>query len=305
MENRILVTAKVNPDLDGTACALAYAFLLNAQEQKADAVLFGQLQAETLYFVEKHGLTIPVQPDSGLGYWSRFILVDASSTAGMPKVVTKAGVIEIIDHRETSGGDEFPNAKVQNELVGATATLVWEKIGQASIVLPKDLALLIYGAIFHNSLNLLASNTTERDKKAVEKLEKTYGFSRDTINQMFRHSTEQAMKDIGKAIRIDMKEYLEIGWGQLILYDVRQRLRTKEKEIETALSGYTSSKGLQLSFLNVIDVFTNENIIYCSDTHGQELISQALGVTFTGNWTHHSPAWLRKQIMPLIKKLLN
>lgn len=301
----ILVTAKVNPDLDGVACTLAYSFLLTALGQKAEGALFGQLQAETLFFVEKFGAEIPVQTDSGSGHWKQFVLVDASSMTGMPKVVTNEKVIEVIDHRETFSESEFPNAKVQNELVGAAATLVWERVTKAGVNLPKELSLLIYGAIFHNSLNLLASNTTERDHKAVRELETAYGFSRDTIAEMFRYCTDSAFRNIEQAIRIDMKEYLGIGWGQLILSEVHDSASSKEPEIEATLNAHSQQKGLSFSFLNIIDVSTNESLLFCSSPSGKKLITKALGIEFAGDWARLTPALLRKQIMPLIKAALN
>ncbi|MEK7610861.1 MAG: DHH family phosphoesterase [Patescibacteria group bacterium] len=304
MEIEILVTAKVNPDLDGTACALAYSFLLKALGQKAEGILFGQLQAETLFFVEKFGAVIPVQKDSGIGNWKQFVLVDASSMVGMTKIVTADGVIEVIDHRETSGGSEFPNAKAQNELVGAAATLVWERLSSAGVNLPKNIALLIYGAIFHNSLNLLASNTTERDRKAVKELETTYGFNQDIIEGMFRYCTSFAMGNLEQAVRIDMKEYLEIGWGQLILSEIHDSALAKERAIEATLTTHSQQNGLSFSFLNLIDVNTNESLLFCSSPKGKELITKALGIEFAGDWARRTPALLRKQIMPRIKEIL-
>lgn len=301
----ILVTAKVNPDLDGSACALAYSFLLTVKGQKAEGVLFGQLQSETLFFVEKFGAVIPVQNDRGTGDWQQIVLVDASSMTGMPKFVTNEKVIEVIDHRETFDESEFPNAEVQNELVGAAATLVWERVIKAGINLPKELALLIYGAIFHNSLNLLASNTTERDVKAIKELETTYGFGRDIIAKMFRYCTDSTFRNLEQAIRIDMKEYLGIGWGQLILAEIHKELSAQEEVIETTLSAHSRLNGLSFSFLNVVDVTTNESVLFCSDPNGQELISKALGVRFTRNIARRTPALLRKQIMPLIKAIIN
>lgn len=59
----ILVTAKINPDLDGVACALAYAELLNLEGKVAEGIIFGSPQSEVSYFIDQHGSVIPTQAD--------------------------------------------------------------------------------------------------------------------------------------------------------------------------------------------------------------------------------------------------
>jgi nanoRNase/pAp phosphatase (c-di-AMP/oligoRNAs hydrolase) len=50
---KILVTAKVHPDLDGTACTLAYADLLNRTGKKATGLIFGNPQSEVKFFIKE------------------------------------------------------------------------------------------------------------------------------------------------------------------------------------------------------------------------------------------------------------
>lgn len=66
-KSKILITAKVNPDLDGTACSLAYADLLNNLGEEAEGLIFGAPQLETQYFTEKQGINIPshINDDEG------------------------------------------------------------------------------------------------------------------------------------------------------------------------------------------------------------------------------------------------
>lgn len=298
--SKILITARVNPDLDGTASVLADAFILKKQGTDAEGILFGELQPETLYFTENHGIKITTRADNGQGEWKQFVLVDASSMTGMPKVVTAGGVIEIIDHREPVGESEFPEAKIQNELVGAAATLVWGRSEQACIKLPQELALLLYGAIFHNSLNLQSSNTTERDKKAVKSMEKDYGFARQVIREMFEFSTEKTIAELEWTITKDMKEFNNFGAAQLVITHAKGNLTPKEAAISRLLETYRQQRHLKFVFLTTVDINTNENLIFCGSPNGQDVISRALGVAFANNWAQRSPALLRKQIAPLI-----
>lgn len=60
--SKILVTAKVNPDIDGTACILAYADFLTRTGRSADGIIFGSLQSEAAYFVERQNVFLPTSP---------------------------------------------------------------------------------------------------------------------------------------------------------------------------------------------------------------------------------------------------
>lgn len=302
--DKILVTSKLNNDLDGTASALAYSYLLKSTGKDAEAILFGPPHPETLFFIERHGLVVPSFATGGQKNWDKFILVDTSDTVGLPTEVDPNKVIESIDHREGARPERFPNAKVQNELVGAAATLIWEKCKAEKIKLPHPLALSLYGAIFHNSLNLLSSNTSNRDIKAVETLETEYGFTREIIKEMFNFIGEFTVKNLEDQIKTDITVTEKFAASQLIFSDVRQRLVNKEEAVRSAFEEIKSKNNLQTAFLTTVDIMTNENIIYCFDSFGQELITGALGVKFTGNFARRSPALLRKQLMPLIMPLV-
>ena len=219
--SNVLVTPKIHPDLDGTSCALAYAHFLREQGIDAEGIIFGSPQSEVNYFIEQHGIGIPMREENAVGEWSNFVLVDASSMKGMPQPVIAENVIEIIDHR--AGGEpekEFPNAKIQNELVGAAATLVTERYMQAGIKPLREHALLLYGAIHHNSLNFLATNTSQRDHDAVHFLEQEYGFEKKIVEEMFWYATQKILDNPAKAIEDDGKEFgkgYTIGAYQLIV----------------------------------------------------------------------------------------
>jgi inorganic pyrophosphatase/exopolyphosphatase len=139
---RVLITAKVKPDLDGTSCTLAYSDLLSQTGQKTEGLITGTPQSEVKYFIERHGIRIPTRPDEISTNWGDFILVDASSMKGMPKTVISNKVIEVIDHRIGEPEKEFPKAKIQNELIGAAATIVTERFIKSGKKMQPDYAKL-------------------------------------------------------------------------------------------------------------------------------------------------------------------
>lgn len=301
--NIILVTAKIHPDVDGVACTLAYAELLNFQGKTAEGMIFGSPQSEVSYFIDQHRIAIPAQADEPSTTWNQFVLVDASSMKGMPQPVIPEQVAEIIDHRAGSEPEkEFPNARIQNELVGAAATLVTERFVQGYLKPSRERALLLYGAIHHNSLNFLATNTSRRDHEAVAFLEKKYGFDQKIIEEMFRYATELVAEDMYKAIVDDGKEFgkgYTIGAYQLIVWG--DDILKKKSELEDAVCTISKGNEEEWAILNIIDVAKGRGFVYVTDSTHIPCLARALGVSFERNWATLEPALLRKQIMPLIK----
>ena len=51
-EHRVLVTSYVSPDLDGFACAIAYAEFLNKTGKPAETVIYGTPHDEALFLIK-------------------------------------------------------------------------------------------------------------------------------------------------------------------------------------------------------------------------------------------------------------
>jgi inorganic pyrophosphatase/exopolyphosphatase len=297
---KVLVTAKLNPDLDGTSCSLAYADLLRQLGDDAEGWVTGQPQPETKYFIAKYNIKIPVRPDKSSGNWDKFILVDASSMKGMPKVVIAERVIESIDHRTGEPEKEFPNAKIQNELIGAAATIVVERFIKAGKKIQTDHARLLYGAIYHNTLNFIATNATQRDKEAAGYLESNFGLGENIILEMFDYATREVEGNVRVALENDAKEFgtgWKIGAYQLIMWG--KGIFTQTELIEEGVRDLKIKMEANWSFVNIVDLQTKKSHIFVTGSEGEQVLSKALNVKFENNWSI-LPALLRKQIMPKI-----
>ncbi len=299
MPAEILVTTKVTPDLDGVSCALSYARLLG---DTAQGIITGNPQSEVQYFITQHGIAVPTRPDDLNGPWAKFILVDASSMKGMPKVIRADQVVEIIDHREASPKTEFPHAKIQNDPIGAAATIVVERFIQATQKPTPDHAKLLYGAIFHNTLDLLASNTDHRDKAATRFLEENYGLNHQMVADMFAHSTTAILADVRKALVEDYKTFGSYVFSQLIVWG--GDLRSHEEEIRTTLQELKQKSGSEWSILSTVDLEEKQNTFYAESPEAKAVLKQVFGFSFNGNWATLSPVLLRKQIYPQIAAVL-
>ena len=301
--NKVLVTAKVNPDLDGTSCTLAYSDLLRQTGENAEGLVSGTPQSEVKYFVDKHNIQIPTRPDDISNNWGEFVLVDASSMKGMPKVVIADKVIESIDHRAGEPEKEFPNAKIQNEPIGAAATIVVERFIKAGKNIQPDHAKLLYGAIYHNTLNFIATNATQRDRDAVKYLERGFNFNESIIREMFDYATREVESNVSVALENDAKEFgtgWKIGAYQLVVWG--NEVLVNKGAIEKSVNDLKAKMQADWSFVNIIDLESKQSHIFTS-AEGEQALSKALGVKFKKGWTI-LPAILRKQIMPKVNEVI-
>src|SRR3989344_8775262 len=176
------------------------------------------MHAEAAYLIDRFGIEDVVHDPAGP--FDSFSLVDASDMAGMPSAIREEDVMEIIDHREVHRADElFPNAKIHIERVGSAATLIAEKYRSSEYSIDPHSGILLFGAIYSNTLNFQASITTERDKAAADWLRTQVAVPTSLVDEMFAAKTRSISENLREALAIDAKQFTigkyRIGIAQL------------------------------------------------------------------------------------------
>jgi inorganic pyrophosphatase/exopolyphosphatase len=299
----ILITPKINPDLDGFACAYAYAQLLNIidKENHYTAGIYGTPQIEARFLLEKFSIKegFILNPTT---LFDKFIIVDASDIKGMPEVIRSQDVIEVIDHREIHQATEiFPQAKIQIEIIGAAATLIFEKLKLLNFSIDKNSLYLLLGAIFSNTLNFKSDLVSPRDRVAVQSLSNDYGLSipDDLIDDMFRYKTEYIENNLEEVINSDFKIFNDgLGIAQLEGFDLDIIISNKFSEIASILQKIKEKNNLVYIFLTAADIKNGYNIFLTIDENTQNLLSKLDGLSFekTGI-AKNNKLLLRKQIL--------
>ena len=224
---------------------------------------------------------------------------------GMPKVILPGNVIEVIDHRIGELEKEFPNAKIQNELIGAAATIVVERFIKAGKKIQPDHVKLLYGAIYHNTLNFIATNATKRDRDAAKYLEISYNLNERIIREMFDFATREAENNVQVALQSDAKKFeinnKVIGAYQLIVWG--ETVFSQNKLIMKTIGKLNSQSRAPWGFVNIVDLESKKSHIFVTEIEGKEILSKVLNVKFDNGWTV-LPAILRKQIMPRINEVV-
>lgn len=296
----ILVTSYTNADLDGTACAYAYAEFLRKQGEEAEAGIFGKMHQEARFVIEEIGAEVKKGEDL-IANADKVILTDDSRLEGLPDTVEPEKVVEIIDHREIEEIEEFPNASIQIEKVGAAATLVSEKFWSKNTEISEEAAVLLYGGIKSNTMNFNAKTTTNRDKKMAEWLEKQAEIPENLTRRMFDHKSNVG-KPLKETFLGDFKvveaKGKNIGIAQLEIIGVENFLEKNKLEIEEALEQIDTEKELDHLYLTCADIEKGFTLLCSTVPETKELISKSLDVNFDGNVARKDRLMLRKEINP-------
>jgi manganese-dependent inorganic pyrophosphatase len=183
----LVVMSRCDPDLDGVACAFAYAELLSHNGLKCRPWYPGKPDGEAAFALQSFPDACDgLQPPSVV--LANYVLVDSSDLNGIPASIRPDWIIEVIDHRfYTNPKQLFPKAKLEIEPVGAAATLIAEKFIRSFTPMSQASACLLYGAVHSNTLKLKGDLTTGRDVAAVGWLEKTGLILPDLLRRQFEH----------------------------------------------------------------------------------------------------------------------
>lgn len=300
---KTLITAKVGPDLDGVACIYAYEKYLN--DPRKIGGVFGVPDPEAWYMIERLGIQ-DIRYDPAEDF-EHVILVDASNLAGMPKQTTHENVVEVIDHREQPTVEEdFPNAKIQNDMVGAAATLVAEKFYDKGEI-DKNSATLLYGAIYSNTLNLKSTNTTDRDREAARWLAEKIAMPENLVRQMFESKSKIIEKDLEKILDADAKGLTmhgkKIDIIQIEVVGLKALVDSNKGRIISSLRKIKANDKLDGIFLTAVDLEDSFNLFISEDEFVKGWLEEALGVKFDGDVARSDELILRKQIIPKLSNL--
>lgn len=303
----ILVTAQIGPDLDGLACLYAYSRLLKRQGFDVVGGVFGDPHVEGRYLIERFGISnlsySPPEP------FKKFILVDASDLAGMPKIIRAEDVIEVIDHRNIyEPAKTFPKAHVQIDLVGAAATLIVERYRQANLGIDSQSSRLLYGAIFSNTLNLKARVTKDRDLEAVEFLRTQAEMPEDLVRKMFEAKSLDVSQNLDEQIGQEAKTFVlgqkKFSIVQIEVLGAKELVKNNLDLILKKLNGDQKSYGYDFMFLNAVDLEGGFNLFVTANPSTQEILRRAFEVKFEGGVALREGLILRKEMVPLINSYL-
>lgn len=196
----------------------------------------------------------------------RIILVDHNEAEQSIGALDEAELLEVLDHHRLDNPATRTPIRFTVEPVGSTSTLVTERIQEAGMSAPPELAGMLLAGLLSDTLILSSPTTTERDESAAETLGR-WAFvggaplENETVEsfgrQLLQAGAGLATRDPDAVVTGDLKIYDEtgakFGIAQVEVTDMME-LTDHLDELRTALERLREKRGLDFTMLMVTDV---------------------------------------------------
>jgi manganese-dependent inorganic pyrophosphatase len=194
------------------------------------------------------------------------ILVDHNEASQAVGALDEADIIEILDHHRLGNPTTRIPIKFTVDVVGSTSTLVSERINEAGLSAPPQLAGLLLAGLLSDTLILTSPTTSQRDRIAAERLSRWSfvsgsSLANETIQsfgeKLISAGTGLATRKPSEIVSADMKLYeaggLNFGISQVEVTNLVE-LEEHQDRLHEALVNLRDQKGLDFVMLMVTDV---------------------------------------------------
>lgn len=196
----------------------------------------------------------------------KLILVDHNEEQQALGALDEADLLEILDHHRLDNPTTHEPIRFTVDVVGSTSTLVSERIDQAGLSAPPDLAGLLLAGLLSDTLILTSPTTTPRDHDAAERLGRwAFMTGAPLENETVESYGEKILsagaglssRSAAEIVSADFKVYdtagVRFGIGQVEVTTFTQ-LGENLDELTQALIDLGESRGLDFVMLMVTDV---------------------------------------------------
>ncbi len=207
----------------------------------------------------------------------KIVLVDHNETQQAVGSLEEAELLEILDHHRLGNASTHIPIKFTVDIVGSTSTLVWERIEQAGLSAPPDLAGLLLAGLLSDTLILTSPTTTERDKQAAERLGRwafvggsvLAGETVESFGEMVLSASSGLSKRApDDVVTSDMKIYSSGGYhfavAQAEVSDYHE-VSERFNDLTHALQTLRDSRGLDFAMLMVTNVVRGSSRLIITD----------------------------------------
>jgi manganese-dependent inorganic pyrophosphatase len=269
-----IVMPYIDPDLDGVACAIAVAAL---EGDSWSARALGAIDDETREVLQALSLSQPTVPPE----WStvqRVWLVDTHHPTQLPADLPFDRVVRITDHHPAGSPERFPAAQIQNETVGAAASLVAERYFGAGKDIPPTIACLLQAAILSNTLNFRAPASSSRDKDMFAALARISPLADAIVQAMSAARRFRLALDTARILEIDVKIFATAeGPIAVAQFESSGALELLERaNLVPCLQVLAKSHAASAAILNLVDLEKCHSAVVCTDLAILDMLSRRL-----------------------------
>jgi manganese-dependent inorganic pyrophosphatase len=245
----------------------------------------------------------------------KVILVDHNEPRQAISNLEEAELLEILDHHRLGNPSTHVPIKFTVDIVGSTSTLVSERIEDAGLSAPPPLAGMLLAGLLSDTLILTSPTTTDRDRKAAERLGR-WAFVRgsplagETVKsygkQVLAASAGLSSRKPAEIVGTDLKLYEAGGYrfaiAQAEVTDLVQ-LTEHLTNLNKALTDLRDKRALDFAMLMVTDVVNGSSRLLTTDEL-PELSDLPYPLQTDGTRMAEGVVSRKKQLLPIVLGLL-
>ncbi|TMW70326.1 manganese-dependent inorganic pyrophosphatase [Alteribacter natronophilus] len=262
---KVLIFGHKNPDTDTICSAIAYAELKKALGWDAEPVRLGEVADETQYALDRFKAEAPRLIEKAGSDVEKVILVDHNERQQSVDDIEDVQILEVIDHHKVANFETKDPLYFRAEPVGCTATILNKLYKENGVDIKPETAGLMLSAIISDSLLFKSPTCTDEDVAAAKELAEIAGVDAEEYGlEMLKAGANLDNKSAEQLISIDSKEF-SMGSGKVEIAQVNtvdtEEVFARRSELEEAIAGTVSDKGLDLFMLVVTDILSNDSTI--------------------------------------------
>ncbi|MDM8520165.1 DHH family phosphoesterase [Anaerolineales bacterium HSG6] len=257
------------------ACDTTVPQFLNSSRIKDMLPRILQEERTEFWVIDKHKSYVGIcrQRDALHPPRLKLVLVDHNEAGQALGSLDEADLLEILDHHRLGNPTTNAPIKFTVDIVGSTSTLVSERIDEAGLSAPPQLAGLLMAGLISDTLLLTSPTTTERDHQAADRLSR-WAFIGGSVldgetfesfgNEILQAGADLSSREPDDIVSADFKLYeaggFKFGVSQIEVTNYAQ-LEERLKTIKKALITLRDAKGLDFVLLMATNVVVGSSRI--------------------------------------------
>ena len=207
----------------------------------------------------------------------QIVLVDHNEARQALAHIEDADLLEILDHHRLGNPSTHVPIRFKVDIVGSTSTLVSEAIEEAGLAAPPQVAGMLLSGLLSDTLVLTSPTTTERDKKAAERLGRwTFVRNGPLAGETIQSYGEQVVsagaglssREPDEVVSTDLKAYeagnYRFAIAQVEVTDLLQ-LTDHLEALNASLKALRDKRALDFAMLLVTDVVRGSSRLLITD----------------------------------------
>lgn len=296
------------PDTDATGSAIIWSWYLSDKGQQAVPYVLGTPNTEAAFVLQRWGYETPEFLES-VSETDSVIIVDTNNPAELPDNVSKAKIIEIIDHHLLVGGIKTREPiKITMAPVASTATIIADMMDKAGDLndAPKGIKGLILSCILSDTLEFRSPTTTDYDRELAARLAHDLDINiSEYAAEMFAAKSDVSHFSDAELLRLDSKPY-EVG-GKSFRISVLETtspsiVLDRKDSLMASMSVVAQEDSVDQVLLFVIDILQEQGTLLVPNELVKAVAEKSFDATVTGDLVVLPGIVSRKkQIIPYLK----